>query len=156
MNRKFETEQLLYTQPEVAELLRTNRARVYALTKKGILRTIKCGREKVTKKALDDFLELTDGNNVDELLARIPDGWTLDDLIQSGVFGEKAKKSGLTNADLKKFLSEGTAQQQPTRTNTPNMVSPYPSFLSNLNHRKGPLPVYSNAELKRMAQKGLI
>lgn len=156
MDSKFETEQLLYSVNEIANFLQTGRARIYVLIKKGLLSTTTIGRDKITKKALDDFLSLVEGVNVNELVKQIPDGWTLEDLAQNGVLGERAKKSGPTNADLKKFLSRGTIQKQLPDTTISSGVSPCPLFLSNLNHRKGPPPVYSAAERKRMAMKGMI
>ena len=66
-------ENVLYTIPEVAELLKTNDSYVYKLIKAGLLPCLKLGRFKVRRQAIEDFLErnegndLTDPNNVKEI-----------------------------------------------------------------------------------------
>lgn len=111
MDHPENEERLVYTAEEVAKLLQTNRAKVYALINKGLLRTTKIGRRKITKEALMSFLALVDGVDVDAIMYQIPDGWILDDLTQRGMFGERAKKNGPTNSDLKRFLSKGPQSQ---------------------------------------------
>ena len=48
-------EQMLYTVPEVAEILKTNTDYVYKLQRAGVLKFLKMGRWKCRKKTLEDF-----------------------------------------------------------------------------------------------------
>ena len=57
-------EDMLYTVPEVAELLKTNVDAVYKLQKSGLLRFMKIGRLKCRKSTLEEFLEKYDGLDV--------------------------------------------------------------------------------------------
>lgn len=63
------TQELLYTISEVAEILKINKNFVYRLINEGHLRSIKLGCRKVTRKALLEFLDQYDGLNFDEILA---------------------------------------------------------------------------------------
>lgn len=62
--------ELLYTIPEVAQLLKTNEAYVNKLRRTGMLKFLKLGRWKCRKSTLEAFLEqwegydLTDPENV--------------------------------------------------------------------------------------------
>ena len=56
--------EVLYTIAEVASLLKVNKNMVYQLINKGYLRSIKFGCRKVTRKALLDFLEKYDGEDI--------------------------------------------------------------------------------------------
>ena len=57
-------ENVLYTIPEVAELLKTNENYVYKLIRAGLLPCLKLGRFKVRKQAIDDFLKLSEGKDL--------------------------------------------------------------------------------------------
>ena len=57
-------EDMLYTVPEVAELLKTTVDAVYKLQKSGLLRFMKIGRLKCRKSTLEEFLEKYDGLDV--------------------------------------------------------------------------------------------
>ena len=66
-------DQILYTVPEVAKLLKTNSDYVHRLRKAGLLRFIKLGQYKCRKETLEKFLvdhegqDLTDPENVTAL-----------------------------------------------------------------------------------------
>lgn len=63
-------DQVLYTVSETAELLKVNRNSVYDLLRKNIIRGIKIGSLKITRKELLDFLERNNGkdlSNLDEI-----------------------------------------------------------------------------------------
>ena len=60
---------LLYTITEVAKLLKVNRNYVYKLINAGLIRSIKLGCRKVTRKSLLEFLDKYDGLDFDELTA---------------------------------------------------------------------------------------
>lgn len=66
-------EDMLYTVPEVAEILKTNVTYVYKLQQTGLLRFLKIGRLKVRRQTLEDFLaryegyDLTDPRNIQQL-----------------------------------------------------------------------------------------
>ena len=63
-------DQVLYTVSETAELLKVNRNSVYDLLRKNIIRGIKIGSLKITRKELLDFLERKNGkdlSNLDEI-----------------------------------------------------------------------------------------
>ncbi len=53
--------EMLYTVPEVAEILKTNVQYVYRLEKAGLLTFLKIGRYKCRKSTLEQFLEKYDG-----------------------------------------------------------------------------------------------
>lgn len=54
-------ENMLYTVPEVAQILKTNTDYVYKLYKSGQLKFLKLGRLKCRKENLEQFLEKVDG-----------------------------------------------------------------------------------------------
>jgi excisionase family DNA binding protein len=66
-------EDVLYTVPEVAKLIKTNPAYVYELIKTGLLPVLKLGSYKVRKVSLEEFLakyegkDLTDPKNIKDL-----------------------------------------------------------------------------------------
>lgn len=57
-------EDMLYTVPEVAEILKTNVDYVYSLQRSGLLKFMKIGRLKCRKSTLEAFLERFDGLDV--------------------------------------------------------------------------------------------
>lgn len=59
-------EQLLYTVPEVAKILRCNPRRVYDLNKAGLLPLLKLGQLKCRRETLIAFLEKYDGYDVSD------------------------------------------------------------------------------------------
>lgn len=59
-------EEMLYTVPEVAEILKTNVDYVYKLQKAGLLRFLKIGRLKCRKSTLEDFLAKYDGCDISD------------------------------------------------------------------------------------------
>lgn len=60
------TENMLYTVPEVAEILKTNVDYVYKLQKAGLIRFMKIGRLKCRKSTLEEFLEKYDGFDISD------------------------------------------------------------------------------------------
>ena len=60
-------DQVLYTVSETAELLKVNRNSVYDLLRKNIIRGIKIGSLKITRKELLDFLERNNGKDLSNL-----------------------------------------------------------------------------------------
>lgn len=56
--------EVLYTISETAALLKVNKNMVYELINKGYLRSIKFGCRKVTRKALLEFLDKFDGEEL--------------------------------------------------------------------------------------------
>jgi excisionase family DNA binding protein len=64
---------LLYTVPEVAELLKVNTNKVYDLIRAGLLTSLKLGRYKVPRTEVIKFVEaykgkdLTDLNNIKDI-----------------------------------------------------------------------------------------
>jgi excisionase family DNA binding protein len=58
--------EILYTVPEVAEILKTNVGYVYKLQKSGMLRFLKIGRLKCRKETLDEFLAKYDGMDISD------------------------------------------------------------------------------------------
>lgn len=54
-------EDMLYTVPEVAKILKTSVDYVYKLQRTGVLRFLKIGRLKVRKQTLEEFLAKYDG-----------------------------------------------------------------------------------------------
>ncbi len=64
-NEKLSTgEDILYTISETATLLKVNKNMVYELISKGYLRSIKFGCRKVTRKAILEFLDQYDGQDI--------------------------------------------------------------------------------------------
>lgn len=61
-------EEMLYTVPEVAAILKTNVEQVYKLQKAGILKFMKIGRLKCRKSTLEQFLEKYDGLDITDPL----------------------------------------------------------------------------------------
>lgn len=59
-------EDMLYTVPEVASILKTNVDYVYKLQKAGIIRFMKIGRLKCRKVTLEQFLEKYDGCDISD------------------------------------------------------------------------------------------
>lgn len=59
-------EDMLFTVPEVAEILKTNVDYVYKLHKSGLIKFMKIGRLKCRKTALEEFLEKYDGFDVSD------------------------------------------------------------------------------------------
>lgn len=59
-------EQLLYTVPEVAKILRCNPKRVYSLNKAGLLPFMKLGQMKCRRETLIAFLEKYEGYDVSD------------------------------------------------------------------------------------------
>lgn len=57
-------EEMLYTVPEVAQILKCNDEQVHKLRKAGILKFIKIGRLKCRKLTLEKFLEKYDGCDI--------------------------------------------------------------------------------------------
>lgn len=60
----MESNQLLYTVPEVAEILKCNTDYVYKLRDAGLLKFMKIGRLKCRKTTLEAFLEAYEGMDV--------------------------------------------------------------------------------------------
>lgn len=59
-------EEMLYTVPEVAAILKTNVDYVYKLQKAGLIRFMKIGRLKCRKSTLEEFLEKYDGLDISD------------------------------------------------------------------------------------------
>ena len=59
-------EDMLYTVPEVAEILKTNTDYVYKLQRAGLIRFMKIGRWKIRKSTLEQFLEKYDGYDISD------------------------------------------------------------------------------------------
>ena len=59
-------EDMLYTVPEVAKILKTNVDYVYSLQRSGLLKFMKIGRLKCRKSTLEAFLERFDGLDVSD------------------------------------------------------------------------------------------
>ena len=66
------TDNMLYTVTEVAAILKVNRNFVYNLINAGLMKSIKLGCRKITRKSLLEFLEKYDGLNFDEIMAVKP------------------------------------------------------------------------------------
>lgn len=64
MNGVSESENILYTAKEVAQLLKTNVDYVHKLRKSGLLPFLKLGQYKVRKQALIDFLRRYEGKDL--------------------------------------------------------------------------------------------
>ena len=58
--------ELLYTVPEVADILKTNVDYVYKLHRAGLLQFMKIGRLKCRKSTLEQFLEQFDGKDISD------------------------------------------------------------------------------------------
>lgn len=58
---------LLYTVPEVAELLKVNTNKVYDLIRAGLLTPLKLGRYKIPKNELIRFIETYKGKDLNDL-----------------------------------------------------------------------------------------
>ena len=59
-------EDMLYTVPEVAKILKTNVDYVYKLQQSGVIRFMKIGRLKCRKTTLEQFLEKYDGCDISD------------------------------------------------------------------------------------------
>ena len=59
-------EEMVYTVPEVAQILKTNVDYVYRLQKAGLIRFMKIGRLKCRKSTLEQFLEKYDGFDISD------------------------------------------------------------------------------------------
>lgn len=59
-------EKILYTVPEVAELLQCNQNRVHGLRKAGLLPFLKLGQYKCRREALDNFLKKYEGYDISD------------------------------------------------------------------------------------------
>lgn len=59
-------EDMLYTVPEVARILKTNVDYVYKLQRAGLIRFMKIGRLKCRKSTLEAFLEKYDGHDISD------------------------------------------------------------------------------------------
>jgi excisionase family DNA binding protein len=59
-------EDMIYTVPEVAAILKTNVDYVYKLQRAGLIRFMKIGRLKCRKSALEEFLEKYDGLDISD------------------------------------------------------------------------------------------
>lgn len=59
-------EDMLYTVPEVASILKTNVDYVYKLQKAGLIKFIKIGRWKCRKSTLEEFLAKYDGSDISD------------------------------------------------------------------------------------------
>ena len=59
-------EEMLYTVPEVAKILKTSSDYVYKLQKSGLLRFMQIGRLKCRKSTLEQFLEKYDGFDISD------------------------------------------------------------------------------------------
>ncbi len=57
-------EDVLYTVPETAKLIKTNPAYVYKLVKVGLLPALKIGHLKIRRAALLEFLEKYEGKDL--------------------------------------------------------------------------------------------
>lgn len=59
-------EDLVYTVPEVAAIIKSNTDYVYKLQKSGLLKFMQMGRLKVRKATLEAFLERWDGWDISD------------------------------------------------------------------------------------------
>ena len=64
--------QMLYTVPEVAEILKCNQTRVHNLRKAGVLPMLKLGQYKVRREALEEFLRKAEGYDVSDPFNIVP------------------------------------------------------------------------------------
>lgn len=74
-------EEMLYTVPEVAAVLKTNVDYVYKLQKAGLIRFMKIGRLKCRKSTLETFLEKYEGLD-------ISDPFNVKELEKENEYGE--------------------------------------------------------------------
>lgn len=58
---------LVYTVSETAQILKVNKNTIYDLIHSGVLKCIKLGNNKITAKALNEFLETYDGYDLSDL-----------------------------------------------------------------------------------------
>ncbi len=69
VDTEIKTENILYTISEVSKLLKVNKNFVYKLIDAGLIRSIKLGCRKITRKSLMEFLDKYDGLDYDEMIA---------------------------------------------------------------------------------------
>lgn len=62
--KTHENEKLLYSIPEAAKLLGSNADYVRELVKSGILPSMKAGRVKISRKALEEFVDRMNGMDI--------------------------------------------------------------------------------------------
>lgn len=60
-------EELLFTVPETAKILKVNQNYVYDLIRNGYLPCMKLGRYKIRKSAIERFLENAEGKDFSDL-----------------------------------------------------------------------------------------
>lgn len=65
-------EQMLYTVPEVAEILKCNQTRVHNLRKAGLIPFMKLGQYKCRREALEEFLRKAEGYDVNDPFNIVP------------------------------------------------------------------------------------
>ena len=65
-------EQMLYTVPEVAEILKCNQTRVHNLRKAGLIPFMKLGQYKCRREALEEFLRKAEGYDVSDPFNIVP------------------------------------------------------------------------------------
>lgn len=64
--------QMLYTVPEVAEILKCNQTRVHNLRKAGLIPFMKLGQYKCRREALEEFLKKAEGYDVSDPFNIVP------------------------------------------------------------------------------------
>ena len=64
--------QMLYTVPEVAEILKCNQTRVHNLRKAGLIPFMKLGQYKCRREALEEFLRNAEGYDVSDPFNIVP------------------------------------------------------------------------------------
>ena len=64
--------QMLYTVPEVAEILKCNQTRVHNLRKAGLIPFMKLGQYKCRREALEEFLRKAEGFDVSDPYNIVP------------------------------------------------------------------------------------
>ena len=64
--------QMLYTVPEVAEILKCNQTRVHNLRKAGLIPFMKLGQYKCRREALEEFLKKAEGYDVSDPYNIVP------------------------------------------------------------------------------------
>jgi excisionase family DNA binding protein len=64
--------QMLYTVPEVAEILKCNQTRVHNLRKAGLIPFMKLGQYKCRREALEEFLRKAEGYDVSDPFNIVP------------------------------------------------------------------------------------
>lgn len=65
-------EEMLYTVPEVAKILKCNQTKVNNLRKAGVLPMLKLGQYKCRKEALEEFLRKYEGYDVSDPFNIVP------------------------------------------------------------------------------------